>query len=551
MHRELGQQERPGVSLCMIVRNEEAFIADCLASAAPYVSEMIVCDTGSDDRTVEIARGYGARVVSIPWDDDFAAARNVSLGLALYPWILVLDADERLEGLGLSQWSRLLCDEKAAGYYVRLISALERPGTESREGMLVTDAVCRLFRNDAQIRFSGIVHEECATAVACVQGGPVAIAPVTVRHEGYRADVIAGRRKPERNARLLAKALDREPGNVTLRYAVGTELLGAGRWVEAIEWLAPLAEGLGEGCGFASDIRLKLSHANRLAGRLEAAIVQAEAGVREYPDFPDMYEALAAAYMALDDAPSALHVLEQAIEIGPAAPYYSSVEGAGSSRSHYAAGAACERLYRWRDAAAHYRAALDERPTFEAAKARLRLLASGEGGRRAALEALRAGAAEAEKASGVEDGRADVEARKASGVELERVFAESSASGVEVGLAEGEAASGMEVGRAGAEVSSLELGAAEEEPALAVGLRAVEAGRWAEATRHFAVAHGLAATPAEARAAAAGLAAAFAARALAALEGSAASSANRGALAGHPRCLAELRLIVLTAIDEP
>ncbi|EFM09177.1 glycosyl transferase family 2 [Paenibacillus curdlanolyticus YK9] len=510
-------RESPGVSLCMIVRNEEAFIEECLASAAPYVSEMLVCDTGSTDRTMEIAHACGARVVSIPWDDDFAAARNLSLELAAHPWILVLDADERLEAPEPSQWRELLCDETAAGYYVRLISVLERTGGEQGSGTLVTDAVCRLFRNDAQIRFSGIIHEECATAVALAQRGPVAIAPVTVRHEGYRANVIEERRKPERNARLLAKALAKEPDNIMLRYAAGTELFGAGRWLEAIEWLAPLAEGegLGETCGFASDVRLKLSHAYRLAGQLEAAIAHAEAGVREYPDFPDMCEALAAAYMARDDAPSALRALEQAIAIGPAAPYYSSVAGAGGFRSHYAAGASCERLYRWREAAAHYRAALGEHPAYEAAEMRLRLLACGEAGlmvKMARAMALRAAGAESDVGS-------------------------------PAGL--------YDLLLPNALAAARHLKATTATQALAVGLRASEAGRWAEAAEHFAVARSVAASPVQARAAAAGLAAAFAARAAAALEAPVTRAEGRGAKAGLPRCFAELRLIVLAAIYEP
>lgn len=70
---------KPPVSLCIIVRDEETFLPACLASAEAYVSEIIVVDTGSTDRTVQIAESYGAKVVHAVWRDDFAAACNLGL----------------------------------------------------------------------------------------------------------------------------------------------------------------------------------------------------------------------------------------------------------------------------------------------------------------------------------------------------------------------------------------------------------------------------------------------------------------------------------------
>jgi len=77
----------PAVSLCMIVKNEEDNLADCLTSVGDFVSEIIVVDTGSTDRTVQIAQLMGARVIHFSWIDDFAAARNQSLKYAAGDWI--------------------------------------------------------------------------------------------------------------------------------------------------------------------------------------------------------------------------------------------------------------------------------------------------------------------------------------------------------------------------------------------------------------------------------------------------------------------------------
>src|SRR5262249_23051971 len=85
------------VSLCMIVRNEEANLPGCLESVADLVDEMVVVDTGSTDRPKGVACRYGARVFDFPWVDHFAAARNESLRHARGRWVFWLDADDRLD----------------------------------------------------------------------------------------------------------------------------------------------------------------------------------------------------------------------------------------------------------------------------------------------------------------------------------------------------------------------------------------------------------------------------------------------------------------------
>src|SRR5262249_35977342 len=88
---------RPRVSLCLIVRNEEANLPACLGSSADLVDEVVVVDTGSIDRTKEVAARLGARVFDFPWVDSFAAARNESLRHATGEWIFWLDAADRLD----------------------------------------------------------------------------------------------------------------------------------------------------------------------------------------------------------------------------------------------------------------------------------------------------------------------------------------------------------------------------------------------------------------------------------------------------------------------
>src|SRR5262249_16337399 len=85
---------RPLISLCMIVRDEERCLRECLESIRPWVDEMVVVDTGSTDRTKAIARDCGARVFDVPWVPEFAAARNAGLEQAHGDWIFWMDADD-------------------------------------------------------------------------------------------------------------------------------------------------------------------------------------------------------------------------------------------------------------------------------------------------------------------------------------------------------------------------------------------------------------------------------------------------------------------------
>ncbi len=97
--RETGKN--PTVSLCMIVKNEEEFLARCLDNVKTIVDEMIIVDTGSTDRTRDIATVFGAKVFDFEWTDDFATARNFSISKAKGDWILIMDADEVISPQGL------------------------------------------------------------------------------------------------------------------------------------------------------------------------------------------------------------------------------------------------------------------------------------------------------------------------------------------------------------------------------------------------------------------------------------------------------------------
>jgi len=195
---------RPLLSACLIVKNEEKFLDRCLRSLDGLVDEMVVVDTGSTDRTREIAAAHGARLDEFPWREDFAAARNHALGLARGRWILYIDADEHVRpasGAGLRTQLSL------PGYAAHQVLLHPRPGFTPYWEL-------RLFPNDPLIRFRGIIHENIwpgIYAYRAARGGSIGQSDLVLDHEGYERDQDV---KHRRNLPLLRKALRKDPSKV-------------------------------------------------------------------------------------------------------------------------------------------------------------------------------------------------------------------------------------------------------------------------------------------------------------------------------------------------
>ena len=96
------------ISACLIVKDEEELLPDCLSSVKDLVDEIIVVDTGSSDRTIEIAKEYGAKIYEHPWEDNFALHRNQSIEYATSEWVFIIDADERFDAGYLTKVKELL-----------------------------------------------------------------------------------------------------------------------------------------------------------------------------------------------------------------------------------------------------------------------------------------------------------------------------------------------------------------------------------------------------------------------------------------------------------
>ncbi|MBC7324738.1 MAG: glycosyltransferase family 2 protein, partial [Moorella sp. (in: Bacteria)] len=214
------------ITLAAIVRDEEEFLAGCLEQALPYVDHIVIVDTGSRDRTTEIARAYGAEVVTHEWSQDFAAARNAYLEQIADGWVVTLDADEYLTPeAGL--WLRRLAEKgEPKVYYLRTYNY------HSESVPHFTDqANIRLFYRDKDARYVGKIHEQLVTSLPReVVGGPI------VLHYGYLPSVAQRKAKLARNEEILAETTT-ERGTPFDWYNFGLNLMSSNRPAEALEAL--------------------------------------------------------------------------------------------------------------------------------------------------------------------------------------------------------------------------------------------------------------------------------------------------------------------------
>lgn len=196
-----------GISLCMIVRNEEKFLEQCLRSVAEYVDEICVVDTGSTDRTVEIAKSFGAKIELREWRADFGWARNESVAMATRRWIIQLDADEELHPDSREALRSLRsAPAHLTGGWIRCLNATDQ---YLGSGAL-SHAITRIFPNNPRLRYRGAIHE-FVTLDNLDIGIEAVLTPVRIIHHGYLKDIVDERDKAARNLSIIRRMCEEEP----------------------------------------------------------------------------------------------------------------------------------------------------------------------------------------------------------------------------------------------------------------------------------------------------------------------------------------------------
>jgi hypothetical protein len=239
----------------MIVKNEEANLPRALASARGLDAELVVVDTGSSDRTVDLARAAGARVVQFAWIDDFSAARNFGFAQARGEWLLVLDADEELTEALRAGLAGVLAKTTADALRVPVASVDDHGALKMRASST------RLIRNGKRYAYAGRVHEDIEGSVR-EGGGTIEAAELELVHHGYTSSEDVRKDRHARNMQLVVRSHEAAPHEprhwhyLGLQHAIGGDFERAAPWFERVIHEQPTHELAGWSASQLAGIRL-------------------------------------------------------------------------------------------------------------------------------------------------------------------------------------------------------------------------------------------------------------------------------------------------------
>ncbi len=294
--------EPPKVTLTMIVRNEESNLPACLESAADLFDEIVVVDTGSTDRTIEIAQSFGARVFDFVWVDDFAAARNASLARARGDYAFWLDADDVLDPRERDKLRTLLRNLRAgddASYVVRCACD---SGPNGEGGRTVVDHV-RLFPLREQVRWRYRVHEQILPSLRR-SGINVRWSDVTVRHTGY-VDTELRQRKLQRDEAILRAENDERPGDPFVLFNLGSIATERKDWSGALQHLRASLAASAPTDSITRKLYALIARSHQMLGQPEVALAACAAGLANDPEDAELLFRVAVIRRHQGDAPGA------------------------------------------------------------------------------------------------------------------------------------------------------------------------------------------------------------------------------------------------------
>lgn len=202
------------LSVCIIGKNEEAHIEECLKRLAPYGFEIVFTDTGSTDQTLAIAKKYTDRIFHFDWCGDFSAARNFCWEKASHDWILSLDCDEYIEKIDVPALGHCMEQRPDCTGRILIRNRFLRNGQTSFEQIRVSR-----LANRGYFHFTGTVHEQLERRDGSMKS--VYDAPVIILHVGYDETQADMREKCRRNIALLTAQLEKEGPDPYLYFQLG------------------------------------------------------------------------------------------------------------------------------------------------------------------------------------------------------------------------------------------------------------------------------------------------------------------------------------------
>jgi O-antigen biosynthesis protein len=316
----------PTLALSMIVRDAARDLALCLESVRGIADEIVIADTGSADNSVDLARNLGARVIRIPWENDFARARNFSLAEVTADWVLSMDADERLDPAAGQRLPPLLASRTARAYQVPIRNYVltlderiwDRPARPNDSPLpeaknypaYVDHENVRLFRRDPNLYFVGRVHETVGPRVL-ETGGRLGRADFLIHHFGLAVDPQTQNRKNIYYRELSIQKVQEMPQSAQAHFELGMVETSEERALHCFNLACELKPDFTEAWIFAGMMHRKLEH-------FQEALMALTRAWKLAPANSLIAESLGDVYYDIGDFQQAEKEYRRARKLGPA-----------------------------------------------------------------------------------------------------------------------------------------------------------------------------------------------------------------------------------------
>lgn len=341
------------ISICMIVKNSENTLEQCLEPLTVLGYEIIVVDTGSIDNTKQIAMKYTDKVYDYVWQQDFSKARNYSISKAANEYVLVIDSDEVVDYFDKEELERLI--RKNPDGVGRLVqkNSFYRNGERFR----INNRVGRLFSKKLY-EYKGIIHEQPAPI------GDMATyyyhIPVEVDHRGYDGDLETRKKKTDRNITILMKQLEKEGNDPYVLYQLGKSYYMQEDYVTACQWFdKALYFDLDTRLEYVQDMVESYGYSLLNSGQYEKAM-QLLGVYDEFAVSADFVFLMGLIYMNNAKFTEAIGEFKKATKME-----YSKMDGVNSYRAYYNIGVIYECLGQTEKAKKYYRMCGDYKPALE------------------------------------------------------------------------------------------------------------------------------------------------------------------------------------------
>lgn len=314
------------LGLCMIVKNEEYYLPQCLDSVKDIVDEIIIVDTGSTDQTPVIAAQYHAKLYHYEWDNNFSHARNFSISKSSCDWLLLLDADERLAETSKDKLLSLIESTTLDGFDLTICNYTGlHPSNDT-----ITHQAFRLLRNNKHYTYTGNIHEQITPISKEMPILLSAVDDIIIYHYGYLDSTIAAKDKRNRNIPLIESQLQLDPNNAFYLYTLGNEYMANHNFEQALATYTHSLKYADTAQGFTPNLYFRMIACLLSLNQPAEARTLCEETLKLFPNFTDILYLKGGTYIAENKITLAIDTFNQCLLWGEAPARLRFQKGSGT-----------------------------------------------------------------------------------------------------------------------------------------------------------------------------------------------------------------------------